>query len=327
MLNPAQFYQASWLSFVEAISNLIDEDSAFVFDALDEKSQNGEANSEEGNAPSKGHDINYRDEPVAFFFVLFGITFEALASRPSQTSALSHKRTLDLLQVLRKILRPSVAGLAIYQDATFSEALDLFGRLALTETVEIQATVVQIAQDLCNSHPAARRSSSDTPEAKLSDDIDQLFELTRLIVLVIAKYIPNLADASIQGKVDHTEIVSVQPLTWHNSSNRILTSSCATNKTWFDCTCVGISGFSIRNSIGSPCLRVPHFHHYSSHGTLPRIAVTTDSADSSYLRLRPIRSINETLTSDAITSSHGTIQIPLYPEVRPAAGKRGGGAM
>lgn len=149
-----QFYQASWLNFVDAIASLIDEDSDFVFDALDDKTNT----LAEDRDTSKGIDINYRDEPVAFFFVLFGISFEALAARPSSDSMVSHKRTIDILRALRKIVSPSVAGLAIYQDAIFSESMDLLDRLALTEGVEVQTIVVDIARNLCTCHPSARRS-------------------------------------------------------------------------------------------------------------------------------------------------------------------------
>ncbi|CAN9144651.1 unnamed protein product, partial [Alternaria alternata] len=104
-----KFYQDTWLNLVDAIASLIDEDSEFVFDALDGKTELSEA------APNgkSGH-INYRDEPVAFFFVLFGLAFEALAGRPGDLQA-SKEQILEILQALKKILRPSVSGHAIYQ--------------------------------------------------------------------------------------------------------------------------------------------------------------------------------------------------------------------
>jgi len=110
-------------------------------------------------SPSNGvQDINYRDEPVAFFFVLFGITFEALVGRSTSDSALTSARTLGVLRAMQKIVGPSVAGLAIYQDAIFSESMDLFDRLILTEGIEVQTIVVEIAHNLCIGHPSARRS-------------------------------------------------------------------------------------------------------------------------------------------------------------------------
>lgn len=125
-----------------------------MFDALDDKADIDKI----ANANKATHDINYRDEPVAFFFVLFGIAFEALVGRSTNDTALTSERTLGVLRAMQKIVRPSVAGLAIYQDAIFSESMDLFDRLVLTEGIDVQTIVVDIAHNLCVGHPSARRS-------------------------------------------------------------------------------------------------------------------------------------------------------------------------
>ncbi|KAM0284825.1 hypothetical protein ACHAQH_001746 [Verticillium albo-atrum] len=183
-----KFYQESWLKLVDAIASLIEQDSEFVFDALDGKEVDGPAT----NCGGKGSDINYRDEPVAFFFVLFGIAFEALATRPGQTDSLAtQEQNLAILQALKKILHPSVSGHAIYRDAIFSETMDLLDRLVLTEGLDVQGVIVEIARALCVSHPSARKQNA-ADDGNLSDDIDQLFELTRIIVLVLSGLLPNL---------------------------------------------------------------------------------------------------------------------------------------
>lgn len=181
---------------MEAIASLIDENSEFVFDALEGK----ELSDDQDTKRIKTNDINYRDEPVAFFFVLFGISFEALLARPSEDAVINHQRTLEILQALEKILRPSVAGNAIYQEAIFAEAMDVFDRLALTEGIEVQTVVVELARNLCVSHPSARQSGDAASEETLSDDIEQLFELTRIIVLVISNHIPKLSEAPSANK-------------------------------------------------------------------------------------------------------------------------------
>ena len=183
-----KFYQDSWLNLVDAIASLIEQDSEFVFDALDGK----EADAPSTNGHSKGNDINYRDEPVAFFFVLFGIAFEALVARPGSEALATKEQTLEILQALKKILHPSVSGHAIYREAIFSETMDLLDRLVLTEGLDVQGVIVQIARGLCISHPSAIKQSDS---GDLSDDIEQLFELTRIIVLVLAGLLPNLAEA------------------------------------------------------------------------------------------------------------------------------------
>ena len=183
-----RFYQDSWLNLVDAIASLIEQDSEFVFDALDGK----EADTPASNGHSKGNDINYRDEPVAFFFVLFGIAFEALAARPGSDALATKEQTLEILQALKKILHPSVSGHAIYREAIFSETMDLLDRLVLTEGLDVQGVIVQIARGLCISHPCATKP--DDAEGELSEDVEQLFELTRIIVLVLAGLLPNLVE-------------------------------------------------------------------------------------------------------------------------------------
>ncbi|RQM06405.1 hypothetical protein DH86_00002242 [Scytalidium sp. 3C] len=195
-----KFYQDSWLKLVDAIASLIEQDSEFVFDALDGK----EAGGPQANGNSKGNDINYRDEPVAFFFVLFGLAFEALATRPSSDMPDGKDPPLEILQALRKILHPSVSGNAIYREAVFSETMDLLDRLVLTESLDIQGVIVQIARGLCIAHPSATKGQ-ETEDGDLSDDIEQLFELTRIIVLVLAGLLPNLTETKQPARYPLTD--------------------------------------------------------------------------------------------------------------------------
>jgi uncharacterized protein (DUF2267 family) len=179
------------LKLVEAIANLIDKDTELVFDALDGKQQKGN----EQRDSDKENDINYRDEPVAFFFILYGIAFEAIVKRTETNSESGKDQTLEILLALERILRPSVAGRAIYQDVVFSETMDLFDRLVLTEGLAIQAAVVQITRNLCLAHPSTEEDAE--LNERLPEDIEQLFELTRIIVLVLANVLPDLGEKAV----------------------------------------------------------------------------------------------------------------------------------
>ncbi|KAK2751806.1 hypothetical protein FQN55_009249 [Onygenales sp. PD_40] len=192
-----KFYQDSWLNLVDAIASLVEKDSEFVFDALDGKFQTSKPDETavdkpqvNGEKKEKGASINYRDEPVAFFFVLFGLTFEALVD---QTHSQSHRK-LEILQALQKILHPAVAGNAVYQEAVFSETMEILDRLVMTEGANIQTVIVQTARDLSLHHQSASNDQSRTEN--LSDDIEQLFQLTRNIILVLAGLLPNLGESS-----------------------------------------------------------------------------------------------------------------------------------
>ncbi|MCJ1473001.1 hypothetical protein MMC13_001650, partial [Lambiella insularis] len=183
-----QFYQESWLKLINAIASLIDQDSDLVFVALDGDIGSAESNTSESSNPV----INYRDRPAAFFFILYGIAFEALVRRPDAESPDNNDHTLEILLALKRILRPSISGRAVYQEAIFSETMELFDRLALTEGFAIQGTIIEITRDLCLNHPSAEEGAIG--EEDLSDDIEQLFELTRIIVLVLANVLPNLGE-------------------------------------------------------------------------------------------------------------------------------------
>lgn len=107
---------------------------------------------------------------------------------------------------MKKILSPAVSGHAIYQEVVFSETMDMLDRLVLTEGLNVQAVIVEIARNLCLGHPSARQGQdADVGEEKLSEDVDQLFELTRIIVLVLAGLVPNLTEQNFRARPDLTD--------------------------------------------------------------------------------------------------------------------------
>jgi len=66
------------------------------------------------------------------------------------------RRTIPLvLDALRKFLRPSISGNAMYKSFVFAETTDLLDRLVLMESSEVQLTVIKIATNLAKYHPNA----------------------------------------------------------------------------------------------------------------------------------------------------------------------------
>ncbi|KAK5274065.1 hypothetical protein LTR96_000665 [Exophiala xenobiotica] len=182
-----QFYQKNWLSIVDAIAVLVERDSESVFDALDNKRASAAADGSADGTAIQGRDMSFREEPVAFFFILFGLAFEALVTQTREDPS----QAFSILQALKKILTPEVCGNAIYETAVFEETTDTLDRLALTGTRETQSVLVEIARNLSIDHLTAKSQDRDE---KLSDDIEQLFELTRTIMLVLTGLIPTLED-------------------------------------------------------------------------------------------------------------------------------------
>lgn len=177
-------YQESWLQLVDAIASLIEKDNKLVFEILDEKERAAtEADKEEG--------IKYSNEPAAFFFVLFGLCFEALV-RPQQSTTESR---LKVLRAFQRILHPSVSGSAIYKDVVFAETVDVLDRMVLTGNVHEQQAVVQIAASLCLNHPSGVKQESEDSEEHISEGTEQLFELFRVVMLSLTNLFPFLADS------------------------------------------------------------------------------------------------------------------------------------
>ena len=142
--------------------------------------------------------------------MLFGIVIESLTTRPGNDPSISQSQILGALSALKRILRPSVSGNAVFQDAVFNETMEVFDRLALTESLDVQLEIVDIARNLCISHPSAK--GNDQNDDHLSDDIEQLFELTRIIVLVLAGILPNLAEhnPSSRPQLPDEAVITIQ---------------------------------------------------------------------------------------------------------------------
>lgn len=193
------FYQRSWLQLVDAIASLIEVDRKLVFDIMDEK--------ERAIANSEKDDIKYSNEPAAFFFVLFGICFESLI-RPQQTlgDESQPERRVQILTALKRILHPSVSGNAVYKDMVFVETVDVLDRIVLTGTIGEQQAVVDIAHLLCIHHPGNVSNNAATDlEDGLSENVDQLFELVRVVMLVLTTQFPYLSDSGrTANPITHT---------------------------------------------------------------------------------------------------------------------------
>lgn len=194
------FYQRSWLQLVDAIATMVEKNPDEIFNILNNKDQPG------NSSPN----TKYGSEPAAFFFVLFGILFESLI-RPQQTlgseeEGYSSERRAQILSALKRIIHPAISGTAIYSDMVFIETIDVLDRLVLTGTVTEQLLVVDIAYRLCIYHPDKQsHSGNNSPiEAKdgssgdnLSDRVNQLFELVRVVMLALTNLLTFLVDQPV----------------------------------------------------------------------------------------------------------------------------------
>jgi hypothetical protein len=101
------------------------------------------------NGPS-----NISEEPTMFFFVIFGLIYEALATSSTESSIITSTRELTViaaLQTLKCLVRPKYSGKALLEPTTFDEFISLCYRMAMTETAPIQCHLVEMVIALAES--------------------------------------------------------------------------------------------------------------------------------------------------------------------------------
>jgi HEAT repeat-containing protein 5 len=132
---------------MHATASLIEMESEVIFSALD----SNYSELRDGGT----NQTNYREEPVAFFFIIYGLCFQTLLKIIDRDDTESKRIIPVVLDALKRFLRPSISGNAIYKGFVFAETTDLLDRLILMENSEVQITVLQIASSLAKYHPYA----------------------------------------------------------------------------------------------------------------------------------------------------------------------------
>jgi hypothetical protein len=88
-----------------------------------------------------------REEPTAFFYILFGLIYESLSTSATDSgSTTSDRQTLVVacLEALKVLVRPEYAGKAILEPNIFDEFISLLYRMAMTESAVVQVHLVEM---------------------------------------------------------------------------------------------------------------------------------------------------------------------------------------
>jgi HEAT repeat-containing protein 5 len=85
-----------------------------------------------------------RKEPTAFFFVIFGLVYEALATASADASSESRSGVISALTALKLLVRPEYSGQAIMEPTIFEEFISLCYRMSMTEAAGIQIHLIEM---------------------------------------------------------------------------------------------------------------------------------------------------------------------------------------
>lgn len=102
------------------------------------------------NGPS-----SIRAEPTMFFFVIFGLAYEALVTSSADSTLTTSARqpvVIAALQALKSLVKPEYSGNALLEPTTFDEFISLCYRMAMTETAVVQVYLIEMLAIFASSH-------------------------------------------------------------------------------------------------------------------------------------------------------------------------------
>ena len=85
-----------------------------------------------------------RKEPTAFFFVIFGLVYEALSTASADASSDSRSGVIAALTALKFLVLPEYSGEAIMEPTIFEEFINLCYRMGMTEPAGIQIHLIEM---------------------------------------------------------------------------------------------------------------------------------------------------------------------------------------
>lgn len=103
----------------------------------------------DGNEGEPNKDTG-RSEPCAYFFVVFGLAFEVLATvtSDSTSSATNQQSAVTALEATKMLVRPEYSGKALLEPAIFEELISLFYRMAMTSAANVQINLINVVLSL-----------------------------------------------------------------------------------------------------------------------------------------------------------------------------------
>lgn len=139
-----QFYERSWPQMLHAVATLLKANNIHMLRAVD-----GLDTQVNEQAPLIA---STREAPALFFWVLFGLSFEALCATPPPSGSTSIAAVQEIaLESVVGLIRPEVSGTTLLERSLFEELCNLCYRLAITEGPTIKVHVMHIALQLATT--------------------------------------------------------------------------------------------------------------------------------------------------------------------------------
>ncbi|CCF59412.1 hypothetical protein KAFR_0G03790 [Kazachstania africana CBS 2517] len=151
-----ELYEPVWLNFVKVLGAILQTDAKKISDYLD------------------------KEELESFSFVLVAKCFDIISKETENTS-----KVVEVLSALHGIEQNNILLNVLLSETINSEVISILDRLITTGTYKEKLIVIDILSDTISSYSSIRSSQED-----FLKDIDKLYELLRLLILIISGLLP-----------------------------------------------------------------------------------------------------------------------------------------
>ncbi|OSD03664.1 ARM repeat-containing protein [Trametes coccinea BRFM310] len=134
------FYVKAWPVILHAVAIAMQRDDPNLLAAMDGQ-----------DTPTTTGSSGSRDEPTVFFWVVFGLAYEALATSAPDADQDAQRTSIISLQALKHLVRRKYCGKVFKDPPIFEELLNLFYRMSLTEPSGVQIHLVEAIASLAES--------------------------------------------------------------------------------------------------------------------------------------------------------------------------------
>ncbi|ODQ80392.1 hypothetical protein BABINDRAFT_166729 [Babjeviella inositovora NRRL Y-12698] len=182
-----EIYQNYWIDFIDVLSSIFQQDQAVLLQLL-------------------GSDV------TSFFFAVFSGCIE---------SCIRNKNTERVLKCLGNLCHNNSAVGFVFDDEVFVEVVDLFDRLVLVGSPREKMLLTNLVYSIFDNY--VRDHTPETGELEMNENIDKLFELLRVDMLLIVSLLPFLRE---EARTE-TKAVSATELALLRNSFQILVAMIA----------------------------------------------------------------------------------------------------
>ncbi|KAF8584408.1 ARM repeat-containing protein [Ramaria rubella] len=185
------YYDHSWFKILKAVATAMRSNDPHILAAMDGKETITPLNQQ----------LRTRSEPSAFFFIIFGLVYDALAASSTDATSVdtSRETTVTALEALKSLVRPEFSGKAILDPVVFEEFSNLCYRMAMTESAAVQVHLVEVVAALAISQAPNLIMSEGTNPKQFPPD-SPLTHCLRICAYVLRHALPSAQTYTAQGE-------------------------------------------------------------------------------------------------------------------------------